>query len=422
VMTLENILIRISNLSFGSSSYSFSLIVSVFILSIAVGSYLVGRLKNIPLNLLFLNQLLITFCLLLIYLTLDTWPYWAHVIRIMFQSNLAGFWGYYGCLFLVLLAVLILPVGSMGATVPIAFHEIKRELTKVGAHSGLLLSLNTLGNLLGSIIGGILFYYVANNARIFLSAVLLAALSTILAARPLKKIYWVVACMASVFVAAFMAAAPFYQYQNFMIGAFRLRQPTVISFQGPDHFFEKRNQELGLKFYNDGPTATVAAVEFPKEAAFSRAPRSVIVNGKSDSSTVQDIYTLKLLAHLPAILSRARSQVMVIGLGTGVTAGELTLYSDIDQIDVAEISPSVIQALDCFKEDNYDLKKDPRVRISTGDAFRLMRRSRKNWDIIVSEPSNPWVMGVDLLFTREFYKLAKEHLSDQGVLAQWFHT
>jgi spermidine synthase len=146
-----------------------------------------------------------------------------------------------------------------------------------------------------------------------------------------------------------------------------------------------------------------------------------MVNGKSDSSTSADVYTLKLLSHLPALLSGSRKQAMVIGLGTGVTASELGLYADIERIDIAEISPAVIEALPLFHEFTNNLHKDPRVNVELGDAFRVLGRSDRQWNLIVSEPSNPWVSGVDLLFTQEFYRLVKEHLAIDGILAQWFH-
>jgi len=128
---------------------------------------------------------------------------------------------------------------------------------------------------------------------------------------------------------------------------------------------------------------------------------------------------LKLSAHIPAILSPQRQKVMVIGLGTGVTAGELTLYPDIERIDVAEISETVVAALPYFSDATYNVHKNPKVKIHIGDAFRILGRSKEKWDIIISEPSNPWVTGVDLLFTREFYTLAKQRLSSNGILLQW---
>ena len=189
VMSLENVLVRITNLSLGSSSYSFSIIVSVFILSIAAGSFVVGSLKQISRWLLYVNQIFISIFLLIIFITLDRWPYWAHLIRISFQSNIVGFWGYYIYVFLGLASILIFPIGLMGATVPIIFHELKRDFSKVGQHSGMILSWNTAGNLIGSLIGGIVLYYVLNNRGVFLAATFLAALSAGLAGWHLSKKY-----------------------------------------------------------------------------------------------------------------------------------------------------------------------------------------------------------------------------------------
>jgi len=419
VMTLENVLIRISNLSLGSSSYSFSIVISVFILSIAVGSYLASRLQHMPTYLLFTNQLLITLSLLLIYVSLDTWPYWAHVIRITVQSNATGFWGYYGLVFLVLTGILVVPVSLMGATVPIAFHEIKRELKKVGRDSGSLFSWNCAGNLTGSLIGGIVFYYFFNNAGVFLSAVVFAALSTCIAGWYLSWGYFLPAALIGISIFLFTLHLPFYNENNFMEGTFRIRSPLAYSFSGPENFFREFHRQKDLKFYKDGPSATVAVIEYPDHPLFIEKPRSIMVNGKSDSSTIADIYTLKLSAHIPCLLSEKTAKIMVIGLGTGVTAGELTLYPEVEDIDVAEISPSVVEALPLFRQSTHGLDRNPIVRIHTEDAFRIMGRSKKKWDIVISEPSNPWVTGVDLLFTQEFYKLVREHLTPNGMLVQW---
>ena len=178
-----------------------------------------------------------------------------------------------------------------------------------------------------------------------------------------------------------------------------------------------------MKYYNDGPTATVAVTQDKhKFPLFDQKSMALFINGKSDSSTIGDVYTVKLLAHIPALLAEKRSSVMVVGLGMGVTAGELTLYPDVERIDVAEISPSVVAALPLFHQFTHDVHKDPRVNIHIGDAFRIIGRSQNKWDIVISEPSNPWVTGVDSLFTREFYHLVKNHLTDSGVMVQWAHT
>lgn len=420
VMTLENALIRITNISMGSSSYSFSMIVSVFILSIAIGSYGVSKFKQMPRYLLFINQITITLLLLGIYISLDMWPYCAHIIRIAFQSNIVGFWGYYSYIFLALTLLLVLPVSFMGATVPIAFHELKRDLENVGKHSGILFSWNTIGNLLGSLIGGIAFYYFLNNAEVFLTAVLLAAVSSCLASWCLSKRYFLLPAILAIIIILSTVFTPFYSQKYFMSGTFRIRKPLEFSLSGPGSFFEKYTGKHELKFYKDGPTATVAVVEsLDQHPRFNQKSAAIVINGKPDSSTIGDIYTLKLSAHIPALLAKKRENIMVIGIGTGVTAGELTLYPDVETIDIAEISPTVCEALPYFEKSTHRVHQDPRVRIHIGDAFRILSRSDKQWDIIISEPSNPWMTGVDLLFTREFYQLVRQHLTEDGILLQW---
>lgn len=423
VMSLENVLIRITNLSLGSSSYSFSIIVSVFILSIAAGSFVVGSLKQISRWLLYVNQIFISIFLLIIFITLDKWPYWAHLIRISFQSNIVGFWGYYVYVFLGLALILILPIGLMGATVPIIFHELKRDLTKVGQHSGMILSWNTAGNLTGSLIGGIVLYYFLNNRGVFLTAASLAALSACLAGWHLSKKY-VLPAVPLLIIICYMGFFPsLYNQSHFITGTFRFRTPLNFSFGGLNNFFNKLNEGFEVVYYNDGPTATVAVTKDRKNfPLFDKKSMALFVNGKSDSSTIGDIYTIKLLAHIPALLAEKRNNVMVVGLGTGVTAGELILYPDIERIDVAEISPSVVEALPYFHQFTHAVHRDPRVKIHIGDAFRIIGRSQKKWNIVISEPSNPWVTGVDSLFTREFYRLVKNHLSENGVMMQWAHT
>jgi spermidine synthase len=422
VMTLENVLIRFINLSLGSSSYSFSMIISVFVLAIAIGSYAIGRLKHLRRNLLFFNQVFIALLLLLLYFSLDTWPYWAHLIRISNQSNIAGFWAYYANVFIALTIVLILPVSLMGATVPITFHEIKRDLANVGRNSGFLFSWNTVGNLIGSLLGGIIFFYLFNLPGIFALSIFMSALSACLVAYKLSKKYLISGIAVAATALLFVVTIPFYDIRHFMTGTFRARYPTSYSMSGPHEFFKRVIGSRILKFYKDGVSASVAVIENPEMKDLNgQKSLAIFINGKSDSSTSGDIYTLKLSAHIPAILASQRRNVMVIGLGTGVTASELTLYPDIERIDIAEISKTVVEALPYFGKATYNVHNSPKVRMHIGDAFRILGRTRDQWDIIISEPSNLWVTGVDQLFTREFYTLAKNHLSQNGILLQWIH-
>ena len=128
---------------------------------------------------------------------------------------------------------------------------------------------------------------------------------------------------------------------------------------------------------------------------------------------------MRLSAHLPALFGILPERALVIGLGTGVTAGELTLYPENKRIRVVEISPAVSDFLIFFDDATHGLREDPRYEPVTGDAFRVLRRSDERFDVVISEPSNPWVLGVDQLFSREFYALVGERLEEDGIFVQW---
>jgi spermidine synthase len=109
---------------------------------------------------------------------------------------------------------------------------------------------------------------------------------------------------------------------------------------------------------------------------------------------------------IPA-LRRGAERVFTIGWGTGVTVGELAALDSVKEIDVAEISSGVIDAAPWFEHGNLGASRNPKVKIMRTDAYRALHQSRGNYDIIVSEPSNPWVAGVEMLFSREFLEAAR---------------
>lgn len=440
VMALENVMIRITNLTLGSSSYSFSLLVGVFVLSLACGSFAVGWLRRLPRRLLFGTQTAALAAWWLVFVTLDDWPYVAHVLRAAFQSNSIGFWLFQAAVLAALLAALIVPVGLLGATLPLIFHELKRDLRLVGWHSGRIFSTNAAGCVVGSVVCGWLLFYPLDNPGVLACALALVALSAALASWPLGKFARLAASGMLTAAVVFSWRQPDFNKERFAHGTFNLDQMTPFSYRGPRYFYENFQRDRKVAFYDDCPEGTVAVIADTSGAGSpvglgqmlpgmpmpqdnrstpTNPPLAIMVNGKPDSNTKYDLQTLKLSAHIPALWAAHPSKALVIGLGTGVTAGELALYPELKRIDVAELSSGVVEALPLFAPFTHAVQNNPRLHIHAGDAFRVLGRSREQWDIIVSEPSNPWVTGVDMLFSHEFYRLVREHLSDDGVLLQW---
>ena len=147
-----------------------------------------------------------------------------------------------------------------------------------------------------------------------------------------------------------------------------------------------------------------------------------MTNGKSDSAVPDEYATTGMLALLPALFVEKAERAFVIGYGTGVTAGELAELSSIREVLVAEISSGVIDAAPLFDYANRNASKSEKITIVPGDAYRSLLRMEGSFDIISSEPSNPWVAGIEMLYSREFLEAARDRLSPGGVHVQWFHA
>jgi predicted membrane-bound spermidine synthase len=440
-LSLESAVIRITYLSVGASSRAFALVVAVFVLCIAIGSLWVARRSALTPGALFANQALICGSLMLLFLTLDKWPYWAHLLRIRLPSTTWGFVLHQAALFSALLLLLIVPVGCMGATLPLAFHALKRNLGGVGLQVGTLFGWNAIGNLLGGVVGGFLLYRLLGNGEIYLLALALSALTALLASLRLAPSRRVAAGLGGVAVLVFIWLLPAHDPLRYAAGTFRLREPLEFSGEGASTFYRRFYENREVLAYRDDPEGTFAVIENPLPAQAlaerfpglarsiyvnpifeldpERRPRAIMVNGKADSNTYYDLETLVLLAHIPALLAPARERVLIVGLGTGVTAGEIALYRDVETIDVAEIAPAVIDFLPHFERANRRIHEEPRLRIRVGDAFQVLRHSHDKWDLIVSQPSNPWMLGVDQLYSRDYFRIVREHLAEDGLFTHW---
>jgi len=145
-------------------------------------------------------------------------------------------------------------------------------------------------------------------------------------------------------------------------------------------------------------------------------------NGKVDASTKQDLRTQILLAHLPFTVRKDARDVLVVGMASGITAGSVAVQGGVRRIDVLEIEPKVLDASHFFDEVNGRPLDDPRVRAIANDARNHLHRHQGLYDVIINEPSNPWISGVSNLFTDDFLRLGRERLAPGGVFVQWTHT
>jgi spermidine synthase len=169
-----------------------------------------------------------------------------------------------------------------------------------------------------------------------------------------------------------------------------------------------------LRYYKEGATATVAVRRLAGTTSLS-------IDGKVDASDAADMLTQRLLAHVPLLLHPAPQRAAVLGLGSGVTLGS-ALTHGLSQAVVLEISPEVVAASRHFDHVNHRALDDPRTAVVVGDGRTHLLLADETYDVIISEPSNPWMAGIASLFTQEFFEIARDRLAPGGILCQWAHT
>jgi spermidine synthase len=174
-------------------------------------------------------------------------------------------------------------------------------------------------------------------------------------------------------------------------------------------------EQQKLIFYEEGSEAVVAVSETDTGRRF------LSVNGKTDAgSGVEDVVTQRFIAHVPLLLHPRPRRVLVIGWGAGATAASAALYP-LETLECVEIEPAVYDAAPLFDDLSGAVRRDERFTMVFRDGRNHLLRGTEPWDVIVSEPSNPWISGVSNLFTKEFYEVVLDKLAEGGVFGQWFH-
>jgi spermidine synthase len=417
MMVLQTTLNRVAGLALGSSHFTFAMVVAVFVLCIALGSFAVSALPRIPAWLVPGSQWLLVALLAGLYWLLPDAGYGAHVLRSFFRDGPEAFYPYQVSVFAVILAVLIVPIGLSGALLPLLFHQLRGEVGDLGRVAGSLYSWNTVGSLLGALGGGyvLLIWLDLHHAyAAALGALVIGA--GILTVRVAGARLPATAAVTAAALAG-IALLPDWDPLRFGIGRFRTRAPTPLTYAGPAAFTEAHNEGTRLLFHDDDPVSTVVILESPKE----HRARSIMTNGKPDGSTAGDYPTMCFAGLIPALLADDPARSFVIGWGTGVTVGELAALPETKQVIVAEISRGVMEGAPLFRALNQGADANPKVEAIRRDAYRALLRSEGRYGVIASEPSNPWVTGVEMLYSREFLEAARSRLTPGGVYAQWFH-
>ena len=420
MMALQTVFNRVGALAYGASQFTFASIVACFVLCIALGSFAVSALGSIPRWLLPGSQWLLVLVLFGLYLVIPDAGFGVHVLRALFRDLPQNFYSFQIFAFVLMLLILIVPIGLSGALLPLVFHDLRREAGGLGRAAGRLYAWNTVGSLLGAMLGGyalLLWIDLHDVYRVALGALIASA--TLLTVLTLRVRPLAVGMLALAGGAAALAELAPWPPERMASGLFRIRQPAPFTFAGPGALADA-NRQVSILFHTDDPTTTVSV----KQAAAGPSgggTRAIFTNGKSDGDLRGDYPTMAMAGLVPALFAEPVERAFVIGYGTGVTVGELAALESTREVVVAEISRGVVEAAELFEHGNLGAVANPKTRIVRSDAYRALLREKGRFDVIVSEPSNPWVAGIETLFSREFLEAARDRLTEKGVYAQWFH-
>jgi predicted membrane-bound spermidine synthase/tetratricopeptide (TPR) repeat protein len=407
---------RVLVLVVGSSTYAFTTILACFLLGIGIGSLVAQRRRaSMPTLLLaatvqgavaLLASLIFPFFRMLPAFIVETLQVRSLPPTALIVIHSAA------------LAVVITPPAvGMGMAFPLLTELAVRPGAGSGAETGRAYWANTLGSIAGSVVTGFILIHALGAERTLLAGVAMNAAAAIALAWSIgngggwrSRLRLPVGLAAAALVIAL--ATPSWSTRLLDRGP-ALYGRDIETTRQRDGFLRGRGSEQ-LAF-TEGWNATVS-VWRNGMATWLKS------NGKADASSVADMNTQVLVGLLPGLAHPAPRRAFVVGFGSGVSVRALAAVRGVEQVDVAEIERAVLDAAPFFADVNADVLRDPRVRIIEDDARSALQLARQRYDVIASEPSNPWIAGVASLFTSDFYRIAAARLAPEGVFAQWFQT
>src|SRR2546425_324439 len=319
-------------------------------------------------------------------------------------------------------AVVLIPALGMGMTFPLLTDLVAPRDSARGAAVGRAYALNTLGSIVGAVLTGFVLVVtlgtdltlrlgVAINAAAALALAVVAAQGVTEGSETHRRLRLRVlgaGALASVGL-AFALAAPRWSTRLIDLGpSIYARQP--MSAVAVQQFLEHRGvRQLA---YREGWNATVSVWE-------SGPGRTLKVNGKADASDHGDMDTEILLGLAPVAARPGAATALVIGYGSGVTTRTLAGVPGMRGVRVVEIEPAVLEMSRFFQHVNDTVLARPNVSVVVDDARSALQIDPARYDVIVSEPSNPWLAGVATLYTPEFFRIVRDRLTDGGVFSQW---
>ncbi len=406
----------------GGSTYAFTLVLLVFLLGIGAGSAVVAR-RSAPASDTAADaaiaQAVTAAGAAVLFVVFGVLP---RYIIAVFQTPSLGATERLLAMGLAVGAVVLIPALGMGMTFPLLTDLVAPRDVARGADVGRAYALNTLGSIAGAVLTGFVLVValgtdltlrigVAINAAAALTLAVLAARGVPEHSAQQRRLQLRVlgaGGLASVGLAVALAM-PRWSTRLIDLGpSIYARQPMNAA--AVEDFLAHRGvRQLAFK---EGWNATISVWE-------SGPGRTLKVNGKADASDHGDMDTEILLGLAPAAARPGATGALVIGYGSGVTTRVLAGVPGMERVRVVEIEPAVLDMSRFFLHVNDTVLARANVSVVVDDARSALQIDRARYDVIVSEPSNPWLAGVATLYTPEFFRIVRGRLTDEGVFCQW---
>jgi spermidine synthase len=404
----------------GGSTYTFGTILSVALLGIGGGGIIYSLKTNrLPsLTSFAWTCALEAFFLIIPFAMGDKI---AEIAIVLHNFGFYGFWGYVaGWTFICV--IVVLPVSLVaGYQFPLLISLLNPKDERFAWKIGLTYGCNTAGSIAGSLLGGFgLMPLLTAPGAWKMTSLLLVGMSLISMIASLRKrmLHASVASVAFLFVAAlsvslFFSEGPTAIWRHSGIGTGRGYPLTDATTSRELEQWKIWENKCVLREW-DGMESSVALANY-NGLAF-------VVNGKVDGHSLKDAGTQIMSGLIASILQDEPKRSFVVGLGTGSTAGWLASVPSMERVDVAEIEPSIRHIAEACGPVNNNAMKNPKINVMIGDGREIIMSSQRKYDIIASEPSNPYRAGISSLFTLDYYTAVARRLNPGGIFVHWIQA
>ena len=406
---------RLLTMVIGNSVYAFSSILTVFLAGIALGSFIISRyvdrIRMLYLTFFLLELGIFSSVLVLLYFA-DSLPVF---FLELFKAIDPSFFNMEVVVFVVVIVVVLIPTILMGAVFPVFNRILISRWGKVGLGVGSAYSANTLGGIFGALVAG--FYYIpyfgVQQSLLLTAGINLFIGIAIITFSPYitQFIKSVTVLIFGVFFAYYSVWVPQWNDKIMNLGVYVYAEWYKYADEEFHMPFREFAEERELLFFEESKGATVAITKTENI--------SLQINGKTDAGTTRDdMITQTMLSLLPLAMHDDPKKLAIIGLGSGVSLGAAEGFP-LKEIDCIEILPAVVRANKYFAGINHNALDDKRVKLLIEDGRKYLSYTENRYDVIVSEPSNPWISGMSNLFTKEFFSIARDRLHEDGIMSQW---